>query len=351
MSVAEVEASPRSVNRPLRLRLAEIDLEVVSDDTSFLEELEGRYADCVTRDTGVGGTIRCTVSRPKDGYLSFEFSGRQVHDPLDSALTPFRIVRSLRGKLLADCPHPGWRAFARDGNPDDILIAGDRTRLLLRLDDFTRERVTECLIAVALSVQTDIMFLHAASFAIDGRGALLIGPSMGGKSSTVLALASRGHGFLGDDVAAIRWGPGELLPFPKSAGIRAGHITGEIEARAKAFRSVPGTGLDGVPRRYASVADMFPGASTGGVPLEFVFVLDGFAARSEISDYRPSLQDVMRLKSTVTESVAGWGVSAGGDLMRFLRITDLFRRGRCYLLKLGSLDESVTLIERAMRNA
>ena len=348
MSVAEVEVSPQSLHGPLRLRLAEITFEVVSDDAAFLEELEGRYADCATADAGADGAIRCTVRRT-GGFLEFEFSG--VDDPLDAALTPFRVVRSLRAKLLADCPHPGWRAYARGGDPGDILIAGDRTRILLRLDDFTRERAAECLIAVALRAQPDIMFLHAGSVAIDGRGALLVGPSMGGKSSTVLALAARGHGFLGDDLAAIRWRTGELLPFPKSAGLRAGRIAGQIEARARAFRSIPGTGLDGVPRRYARVADMFPGCSTGPVPLECVFVLDGFAARSEISEYRPSLQDVMRLKSVVSESAAGWGDSAGGDLMRFLRITDLFQRGRCYLLKLGSLDESATLIERAMRNA
>lgn len=347
---APVASRPVAQVSPLRLRIAEIDLDIASNDAPFLEELVGRYGDCVVPGPGAAAALRCAIGRTREGFLAFDFSGAVVPDPFDSALTPFRMLRHLRGEVVDGHPKPGWKAFVRGGNRDDILIAGNRTRLLVRLDGYTRDLATDCLVAVALRAQPEILFLHAASFAIAGRGALLIGSAKSGKSSMVLALASRGHGFLGDDLAAVRCAKAELLPYPKSAGLRAGPPAEEIEARACAFRSIPGTGLDGIPRRYVRVGDMFPRSASESKPLECVFILDGFAQSARLTSYRPDLKDIQRLKVVASENVPGWGDSAGGDLMRFLRVTDLLSRVRCYLLKLGGLDESAVLIEQAMGN-
>lgn len=335
----------------LRLRIADVDLEIASGHAPFLEELEGRYGDCIAVAPTAPTTLRCSVGRSSSGtFLALEFSGPAMPDPFESALTPFRMLRHLGGEVVHDLPQPGWRALVRRGEPDDILLAGDRTHLLVRLEEMTRDLAVDCLIAVALGAQPAILFLHAASFAIAGRGALLVGPGKSGKSSTVLALASRGHGFLGDDLAAVRCASAELLPFPKSAGLRESRQASEIEARARAFRAMPGTGLDGIPRKYVRVGDMFPASAGSACRLECVFIVDGFAPAAAITPYEPDLRDIQRLRAVVSENVPGWGDSPGGDLMRFLRVTELLARARCYLLKLGALDESATLIENAMGN-
>jgi hypothetical protein len=202
------------------------------------------------------------------------------------------MLRHLLGKVVQDVPRPGWQAVVRDGDEGDILLAGDSTRLQVRLEHATRDLAIDCLMAIAMRAQPDVLFLHAASFAIGGRGALLVGTGRSGKSSTVLGLAARGHGFLGDDLAAVRMHDAHVLPFPKSAGLRAGPQANQIEARAKPFRSLASDGIDGVPRKYARVGDMFPEARSGSAPLHAVFFLDGFARKAELTAYSPGLEDV-----------------------------------------------------------
>lgn len=341
---------PVAPARTLRLRIAEVTIDVTSCHGPFLDELEGRYGDCVAPRAGPAN-LQCTASRANAGsFLALEFSGGPPPDPFDSALTPFRMLRHLRGAVVEGIPQPGWRALVRDGNHQDVLLAGNATHLLVRLEEATRDLAVDCLIAIVLRAQPDILFLHAASFAIEGRGGLLTGQGKSGKSTTVLALARRGHAFLGDDLAAVRSASAELLPYPKSAGLREGRHASEIEAGAKVFRAVAAMGLDGVPRKYVRVHDMFPGAASGIKPLECVFFLDGFAAQARISPYCPSVQDARKLKAVVSENVPGWGDSAGVDLVRFLRVAELFSRLRCYLLVLGSPEESAILIEQAMGN-
>jgi len=52
--------------------------------------------------------------------------------------------------------------------------------------------------------------LHASGVVVNGRGALLLGPSGTGKSTTAAALVAAGNGLLTDDVAALDLRPGEV---------------------------------------------------------------------------------------------------------------------------------------------
>ena len=337
-------------HQPVRLRVAAIELEVTSDNAAFLDGLAGRYGDCAVVGSAPAA-LRCNASPSRDGaYLELEFSGAPVPNPFDSALTPFLMLRHLQGRVVQDHPGPGWRALVQEGAPGMALLQGDSTRLRVRLDNRTRDLAVDCLISVAFSAQPDVLFLHAASFAVGGRGALLIGPARSGKSSTVLGLVSRGHEFLGDDLAAVHATTAELLPFPKSAGLREGPQATAIEARARTFRAMPGTGIDGIPRKYVRVGDMFAACGRDRRPLDCVFILEGFAEGACLRPYQPRLHDVARLRAAVSENVPGWGHSAGEDLVKFLRVTDLLSRARCYLLELGSLDGTAMLIEQAMGN-
>jgi len=346
------QPAPLASARLLRLRIAAITLDISTDHAPLLDELEGRYGDCLEDSHAGTPDLRCSAELQNDGsFLQLTFAGPTFGEPFDSALTPFRMLRHLRGEVVNHVSRPGYRALVRDGDPDDVLLAGDATRLLIRLEESTRDLAVDCLVAVALGAQPDLLFLHAASFAIDGRGGLLVGQGKSGKSTTVLALATRGHDFLGDDLAAVRVATAELLPFPKSAGMREGHYSSEIEERAKGpLRAMSAMGLDGVPRKYVRVGDMLQGAAGAVRPLRSVFILDGFADGARIAPYSPSLRDVQKLRAVVSENVPGWGNSAGTDLVRFLRVNELLGRLRCYLLVLGPLDDSAKLIEQAMRD-
>jgi hypothetical protein len=341
--------SPSQAGRR-RFLIADAVLEVVSHYPPLLEEFEARYGDCaVAQIPEELAVIRCTGIRVEgSSFLSLHFEGRSLPEPFETALTPYRMLRHLQSNLVNDRPQLGWRAIVKAGAGEAILLAGDRERLLINLDEAPPELLTDCVIGVVQGAQTSVSFLHAASFGIGDRGALLIGKSYGGKSTTVLALAQRGHSFLGDDMAAVRLPDRQLIPFPKSAGLRDGPLARAIEAQARTFRQVPATGLDGVRRKLVRVGDMFPSSGSGVLPLQFAFVLDGFATKASVKRYCPDLRDVDRLKSTVSENAPGWGVSPGRDLMKFLKVVDILSQAQCYLLRLGPPEDSVALIEQAM---
>jgi hypothetical protein len=183
---------------------------------------------------------------------------------------------------------------------------------------------------------------------VAGSGALLIGRTGGGKSTTTLALAWRGHAFLGDDVAAVRLATRELLPFPRSAGLRDGPLARSLERQVRACRHMLATSRHGIGRTLVRVSDLFPWSVSGPLPLRFAFVLDGFAERATISDFRPGLEELKRLQSVATDTSAAWGLSPGRDLMLFLSVVNLLSGLRCHLVQLGSPEETASVIEAVM---
>src|SRR5437773_139224 len=52
-----------------------------------------------------------------------------------------------------------------------------------------------------LRVRGDAIFFHASAVGIGGEGTMFVGPKGGGKSTTSLALAARGHNLLSDETA------------------------------------------------------------------------------------------------------------------------------------------------------
>jgi hypothetical protein len=209
-----------------------------------------------------------------------------------------------------------------------------------------REFAVHCIVGVVQSLQAGVLFVHAASVGVAGVGALLIGSSGGGKSTIALTLARRGHLFLGDDVAAVRRATGEVIPFPRSAGLREGPVARALEERVRASRHVTAAGRHGTFRTLVRVSDLFPASVSGPLPLRFAFLLDGFADRAAITAYRPQVEDAMRLRPLALR-----GISPGRDLMSLLVVIDLLSRLRCYLVQLGSPEETATLVEAAMEES
>jgi serine kinase of HPr protein (carbohydrate metabolism regulator) len=63
-----------------------------------------------------------------------------------------------------------------------------------------------------------------------GQGLLLVGPKGSGKTTISLALAARGHDFLGDEMAGVRIGSLELVPVRRSLAVRDGWGQGSAGA-------------------------------------------------------------------------------------------------------------------------
>src|SRR5947207_2119645 len=83
----------------------------------------------------------------------------------------------------------------------DLIFDGDRVRF--RKVDAWRRIVSHMLFLRLIRRRPDLLFFHAASIGMDGRAYLLIGPKGRGKTSVSLALAARGHAFLGDETAIV----------------------------------------------------------------------------------------------------------------------------------------------------
>jgi hypothetical protein len=83
-------------------------------------------------------------------------------------------------------------------------------------------------VAVALGAQPDLLFLHAASFAVDGRGGLLVGRERAASPTTVLAPSPHAAmDFLGDDLR------GGRMPRPSSCPFRSRRECGRGATRAR----------------------------------------------------------------------------------------------------------------------
>jgi len=348
----EAAKGPRRAERSEWFRIGDGHLEVLSDHDALFAELETVYGDCAVAPPAPGTPrIRCRARALHESpFLWLSFDGPRFSDPIEVAHSPYRFLRRQR---YAELPAslPGWRRLVGAQDADRLLIASDGKTALVNLDEAPPEFAVDCIVGVAQSSLTDVLTLHGASVGVGGAGALLVGATGGGKSTLALTLAWRGHAFLGDDVAIVRAAGPEILPFPKSAGLREGPLMRLLGERVRASRHALAASRHGLTRILVRVSDLFPGSVHGPLPLRFAFFLDGFADQAAIAPYRPQLTDVKRLQSLVNDSTPGWGMTPGRDLMNYLSAVDLFSRLRCYLVQLGGPEESARLIEAAMEGS
>lgn len=85
------------------------------------------------------------------------------------------------------------------------------------------------------------LVLHASAVSAKGRGVMLAGPALAGKSTLVLELLSQGHSFLSDDAAPLERRTGRLLPYPRAVGIRK-----DPDRKPR----LPGRGVHELPHRW-----------------------------------------------------------------------------------------------------
>ena len=342
---------PQSSNAS-RYRFGSAVIEIASDYRPLHEELAAFYGDCgctgsppeATRIKGFATRIEGTP------LLSLSFDVVPARHPVEIAMGMYRFCRR-QPYGETPSPIPGWRMLTDTTAERNLLVASDGRVALINLDLAPPEFVLDYIVGVVLAAQPDILFLHAASVGIAGSGALILAPSFGGKSTIALSLASRGHAFLGDDVGAVRLATREVLPFPRSAGLREGPLASTLRERVQANRHVRAPARDGALRTVVRVSDLFPGSGSGPLPLRFAFLLDGITGTAKITPFQPGPGEIQRLRSMIVlDAESRWGLSPGRDLMQLLTVMNLLSELRCYLLEVGSIDETADMIEHVTSN-
>jgi len=348
MNTAPVALRPgeRPTATPAFYRIGDAFLEVVTDHGPLLEALAVRYGECgVSQADASVPLLRCTATQlPGSPLLLVRFQGHTIPNILDVARSLYWTRRDRQCFVEDARPVPGWRMMVNAERDGHWLLACSDDTVLLDLDEAPPDFMVDCLLEIMQSVQPGVVFVHGASIGVHGSGALFVGHSRKGKSTTALSLASRGHTYLGDDVAAIRVPELHLIPFRTSAALRDGPLSetlgDRIEACGYALHDEP----DGTSRKVVRVGDLFPAAAPGPVPLRFAFFLDGFAETPRLTRYEAGLPDVHRLH----EMVVSHRPTPGHQLMKFLELVDLLSGLECYLLEVGSPEDTAVMIEGAM---
>jgi hypothetical protein len=320
-------------------RLGDGVLELECEDAPLGDRLRNTYAECRVRpgEDPPGPRVRCLV-RSADGPAVLV--GFEDPAPLDTIRFAIQLFPD-RGYRELPFPSPGWRLLG-DAEGQPLLAADDAGTCLVGRTGPWQGLVGSLAVNRVLRLQQDVLFFHAASAVIGGAGLLVTGPKGAGKSTTALTLAAREHGFLGDEVAAVRVGTWDLLPMRRAVSLRPGPRSRAVEeARARH----PGTEEvfpDGTRRVLLQVRDLFPAAAARGARLHAVFFLGSFRERACVRSLAAGPSDVRRLAPL---GCTLWGAPPGRRLMHFLQ---LLSGVRSFLLEPGDPDETADLIERTV---
>lgn len=317
----------------------------------------------------------CSVASPEAGKLRVSYSIFSISDPplallsfregqppkaVEHALSllQYQHLGSEKKYLEVSSPVPGWRLIARADAAEQPMLAASPNHVLV---DRTLEpwRFTvNYLVSTVMSLQRDVAFVHAGSAGVRGMGVLLAGPSRAGKTTLSLALASHGHSFFGENVAAIRKSTKELLPFRRMGYVRSGPralaVDDSLRKRPREPELVD-LGASGTEARIpVRISELFPGAGCQPVPLGSAYFLRRFAQRPAVEAFTPSLADVEKTLKPLSYDytvAASWGPTPGNFLVKYLGIIGLLSTIPCYHLDVGPPDETANLIEKTTEDS
>ena len=322
-----------------RYRFASGCLVLDCEDELLLRRFQEIYPEGAADDTAAeaAAQVTCTVRVHDEAALAAVIFDDP--EPLDS----YAFCRSLfpdRGYVEGPVGADGWRTIATSENPAEPQVAMYDNRALVDRRQIWQPFVANYAVNRVLRLQREMLFFHAASIGVDGRGVMLVGPKASGKTTMALALAARGHDFLGDELAAVHLHTKALLPFRRAVSIRPGpraRLVGERLARSHyPLERFP----DGGERTLVNVASMFPQAGSLPSTLSCVLFLRRFAEQPAVEPFALSLH---HFKMISPLACSMWGMSVGARMMDLSR---LLRGVRCYHLDLGEPDGTADLVER-----
>lgn len=320
-------------------RLVDVVLHVMADDREFLEEFSSVFGGdgLPSREGSPKATFHASVSVKSPelpDYGRLKVSGDQLPDPaafLLETASPTVPIRRL------ETPWLGETALGIGLDPEPALrFRGDEC--LFRLSGRWRRILAHFLFLRLMRLREDALFFHAASLGVRGTGVLLVGPKGSGKSTLSLALAARGHNFLGDETACYLPASGDLLPFRRPVGIKPGpQATAVVDALARGDYSAD---KDGV--RRVEVEALIPGAKAEPVALGAVVFLQGFRASSALSRLEAGREELSLLQPLPTS------LGNRPATQRVFEMVRLLSRVRAYRLLVGDPDETAKLVEESL---
>jgi hypothetical protein len=353
------ERAIRSANVPERMsfRFGDAVLEVDSTYRPLLDDLLSAYADCALADGGSSAPhrVRCSA-RAIEGRslvaLRFD-TPSNLPNLCEVALSLTRPRLELQHFAVRELDRPGWRLLANALDERAPLLAGDTGAAIIDVRVEPPELLVNFVVGVVQLAQQSVLFIHAGGVSIDGRGTLVVGRSGKGKSTTTVALASRGHALLGDETIGLREDSREIVAFRRTLKLRPGPGAHVVLERLKAMPHATRMDGQGLVCAWVGGDALFPGTTPAlCAPLRDVFFLRSFREHAAVEAFVPTLEHVEELRALPMSlsAIVSWPKSAAHRLMRFARVIELLAQCRCYFLDLGTPDETAELIERTVRN-
>jgi hypothetical protein len=319
---------------------------------SLRAALEDRYGDCAVPVAPVGDatSLRCSVQARGDGLTLVNF----VAPAVDAFGTALALLEHPVGRpLYREVPSTvaGWRLIASTTTALP-LVAARGGLLLVDAPNAPEGFLVDTLLSPVLAMQRELLFVHAASIEIGGRGVLLIGPSGSGKTTTALTLAARGHGYLGDDMAVLHAASGVLLPMRSTANLRPGPHPQALTDQLHGVTWSP-PHADGQPRLRLRVTEVFPDNAAARVPLMQVLFLRRFAPTAAIEPFEATPRALGSLAPLGLNRALwlAWGITPQRRLAQFMVFMRLLARLRCAWLDVGPIEATADLIERTLEES
>lgn len=296
-------------------RLGDGYLEIRSSDQAFRERLELLFRECAVARPADDNLprVRCTVRAVAGADVAMVTFDDP--EPLDLIRFSLELFPD-RGYTEAPSTVPDWRLLTLPGPGGGGTLAVSGERLLVHQRTPWQALVGSLAVSRLFRLQRDLLFLHAGSVGIGGRGVLLVGPKGAGKTTVSLALAARGHAFLGDEIAGIRLGSMELVPIRRSLAVRDGPraaaVGDALDREAAPYVPFP----DGTSRRRAFAGQLFPEAAEA-LPLRRLVFLQGKGPAAQLQPM-PAGRELLGLLTPLGASV--WGRSPVHVMRDLLRL-------------------------------
>ena len=318
-------------------RLGDAFLRITSEHRPFPERFHRLFAGCEAPPTASDLIVDCTVTCPRGGGES-----RIALDPSREwdRITAARDLFGDRGWHLS-ASEPAEHASLQDAAGSVMLDEVDGV-LVARNDQPWEWIVGNLALHRVLMLQPDLAVFHGASVAIAGCGVMILGPKGAGKTTVSLALAARGHSFLGDETAAVRLRSRELVPFRRSLSVRGGPTSTSVRNVLAETGLATETFPDGTVRTRIDIERLFPLNTAAPVSLSAVVFLGPREAQAELREVRPSREHFAQLgvlRSTMWEAPPA---------VRVMRLAGMLRATQCFVLHQSDPDSTADALERGV---
>jgi hypothetical protein len=336
-------------NRPgglfsMQTAMAERRITVDCDDASLFPDFFMMFGGADAAATAPSAAI---TAFPSDIHLDlrarvhpdfgwFRLAG-QNELPFDGREFDYAISEAHGNFVALPLDDAGWKAVAFRDSDVPMFAFRDRD-CIFALGPKWRLSIVWFLFWRLLRMRSDAIFFHASALGIFGEGTIFVGPSGGGKSTTSLALAARGHNFLSDEVAGYLPARGELIPFRRPVGIKPGPRATAVE------NGLPPTAAAQIERDgffRVDVDTIFATRQPEPVPLRRVVFLRGFAERPCLERIQPGRGEIVELQPLMSSFLNA------PHSRRIFELTRLLATTKVYQLRLGDPDETALYLEEA----